>query len=248
MNKLEIIDLHVEVKGIEIIKGVTLTFHAGKTHALMGPNGSGKSTLAKALMGHPAYIITKGKVILNGKDITKEKTHEKAKLGLFLSFQYPKEIEGVTISNFLRAARNAIKKDKLSIVQFHKHLKEKMAELKIDPAFRRRYLNVGFSGGEKKKAEILQLSILEPKYAILDETDSGTDVDAIKIISQGIQKVKKNNNMAIIVITHYNKFLDYLQPDEVSILVNGKIVATGGHELANKIEEQGFEGVIENAN
>jgi Fe-S cluster assembly ATP-binding protein len=244
---LEIIDLHVEVEGKEIIKGVSLQFEKGKVHALMGPNGSGKSTLANALMGHPKYKITKGQVILDGEDITNIKTDLKAKAGLFLSFQYPKAISGITISNFLRASYNSLKENKLSILNFHKMLKEKMKELNMDPSFSKRYLNVGFSGGEKKKAEILQLSILEPKYAVLDETDSGTDVDAIKIIAHGINKTKETTNMTIIVITHYNKFLNYLSPDTISIINDGKIIEQGTVDLAHKIEEEGFEGIIQNA-
>ena len=243
MKKLEIKDLHIEVNGTEIIKGVSLTFHSGKVHALMGPNGSGKSTLANALMGHPKYKITKGQIILNGKDITHEKTNIRANLGLFLSFQYPAEITGVTISNFLRTAVNNKREKKYSIVEFHNLIKERMKELSIDPIFVKRYINEGFSGGEKKKMEILQLSMLEPKYALLDETDSGMDVDAIRIVAEGINKVKENKDMGIILITHYQRILDYLQPDEVSILFKGKIVATGGQELAKRIEKEGFEGV-----
>ncbi|MSR86134.1 Fe-S cluster assembly ATPase SufC [Candidatus Woesearchaeota archaeon] len=243
MKKLEIKDLHIEVNGTEIIKGVSLTFQSGKVHALMGPNGSGKSTLANALMGHPKYKITKGHIILDGKDITHEKPNIRANLGLFLSFQYPAEITGVTINNFLRTAVNNKREKKYSIVEFHNLLKEKMKELNIDISFIKRYINEGFSGGEKKKMEILQLSMLEPKYALLDETDSGMDVDAIRIVAEGINKVKQNKDMGIILITHYQRILDYLQPDEVSILFKGKIVATGGQELAKRIEKEGFEGV-----
>ncbi len=244
MKKLEIKDLYVEVNGTEIIKGVTLTFHSGKTHALMGPNGSGKSTLANAIMGHPKYKITKGKIILDRKDITNEKANIRANLGLFLSFQYPAEITGVTISNFLRTAVNNKREKKYSIVEFHTILKEKMKELGMESSFMKRYLNEGFSGGEKKRTEILQLSLLEPEFALLDETDSGLDVDAIRIVADGINKVKKTKNMGIILITHYQRILEYIQPDEVSILYNGKIITQGGKELAEKIEKEGFEGVI----
>ena len=247
MKKLEIIDLHVEVDGIQIINGVTLTLFPGKVHALMGPNGSGKSTIAHTLMGHPKYKVTKGQILLDGKDITHMKPHLRAKEGLFLSFQYPAEISGVTISNFLRTAWNNLHTEKISILDFHKFLKEKMAELQIDPAFSKRYLNEGFSGGEKKRAEILQLAVLEPKYAVLDETDSGTDVDAIKIIADGVNKVRKDKAMGVIVITHYNRFLEYLMPDEVSVLYKGKIIAHGGYEVAKEIEKKGFEGVIAHA-
>ena len=245
MKKLEVIDLHVEVDGIEIIKGISLTFEQGKVHAIMGPNGSGKSTLAHALMGHPKYKITQGKIILDGKDITNEKANVRAKEGLFLSFQYPAEISGVTISNFLRTALNSVKEKKYSIIEFHNILKEKMNELKMDISFNKRYLNEGFSGGEKKRAEILQLMLLEPKYALLDETDSGLDVDALKIVADGINKVR-GKEMGIAVITHYNKFLEYLTPDEVSILYKGKIISHGGFEVAKKIEVQGFDEIIKN--
>ena len=235
---LEIIDLHVELDGKEIIKGINLIFHSGEIHALMGPNGSGKSTLALALMGHPNCKITQGKILLDGEDITNIKPAERARKGLFLSFQYPAEIPGVTIRNFLRTAVNNLREDKYSVVEFHNLLKEKMAELKIDYSFASRYLNDGLSGGEKKRIEILQLMMLKPKYALLDETDSGLDVDAIKIVAEGINKVK--SQMGIIVITHYNRFLEYLNPNQVSILVNGKIVKTGVFELAQQIEAEGF--------
>ncbi|MBI2669159.1 Fe-S cluster assembly ATPase SufC [Candidatus Woesearchaeota archaeon] len=238
---LEIKDLHVEVEGTEIIKGVSLTFHSGKIHALMGPNGSGKSTLANALMGHPKYKITSGKVLLDGKDLTHEKTHLRAKAGLFLSFQYPTEISGVTIGSFLRTAYNTIHEKQLNVVEFHALLKEKMSLLNMDSSFSRRHLNEGLSGGEKKKTEMLQLIVLQPRYALLDETDSGLDVDSIKIVAEGIQQARKlRPAMSLIVITHYNRFLEYLMPDEVSIIQQGKIVAQGSYELAKKIEQRGF--------
>ena len=247
-QKLEIIDLHVEVNGKEIIKGVSLTFNAGKVHALMGPNGSGKSTLAHALMGHPKYKITKGKIVLNGEDITAAKPEVRAQKGLFLSFQYPSEISGVTISNFLRTAVNNLREKRglptYPVVDFHKLLKEKMAQLKIDGSFSKRYLNEGFSGGEKKRMEMLQLSMLEPTYALLDETDSGMDVDSIKTVAEGIERIRQEREMSIIVITHYSKFLEYLKPDAVSVLSSGKIVKSGGYELAKQINEQGFEGLV----
>ena len=246
-KKLEIIDLHVEVDGKEIIKGVTLTFYPGKVHALMGPNGSGKSTLAHALMGHPKYKITQGKILLDGEDITAAKPEVRAQKGLFLSFQYPSEISGVTISNFLRTAVNNLREKKglpmYSVVDFHKLLKEKMAQLKIDSSFSKRYLNEGFSGGEKKRMEMLQLAMLEPSYALLDETDSGLDVDAMKTVAESVDKIRQEKEMSIIVITHYSKFLDYLKPDAVSVLSNGKIIKSGSHELAQQINEQGFEGL-----
>lgn len=241
---LEIKDLHVEVDGKEIIKGVSLSFNPGKVHALMGPNGSGKSTLLLAIMGHPKYKITKGKIILDGEDITSEKTELRAKKGLFLSFQYPAEVNGVTISNFLRTAVNSQREKPYSVVEFHQLLKQKMAELKIDPSFSKRDLNVGFSGGEKKRAEILQLMLLEPRYAFLDETDSGLDIDAIKIVAEGIKKLHLETGMSIIMITHYNRFLEYFTPDQISVISEGKIIAQGGADLAQKIEREGFEKII----
>ena len=237
---LEISNLHVEVDGTEIIQGVTLSFQPGKIYALMGPNGSGKSTLAHALLGHPKYKITDGEIVLDGKDITREKTHLRAKEGLFLSFQYPAEITGVTIGNFLRTAVNNLQEKKHSVVEFHGLLKEKMSLLKMDPSFARRYLNEGFSGGEKKRAEILQLLMLEPKYAILDEPDSGTDVDTLKHISGGINVIKGHSNTGMIIITHYNKILEYVKPDKVLVLVNGKIVDSGSAQLAEEVENTGY--------
>lgn len=244
MKSLEIKDLHVEVDGIEILKGVTLTFSPEKVHVLMGPNGSGKSSLAHAIMGHPKYKVTKGQIILDGKDITYMKPHLRAKEGVFLSFQYPAEISGVSISNFLRTAWNNLHEEKLSIIDFHKLLKEKMAELKMDPSFGKRSINEGFSGGEKKKAEILQMLLLNPRYAILDETDSGTDVDALKTVAESVNGMRKKSEIGIIIITHYNRFLEYMTPDEVSVMSKGKIIAQGSYDLAKEIEEKGFEGVI----
>lgn len=249
--KLEIVDLHVEAKGTKIIKGVTITFYPGKIHALMGPNGAGKSTLAHAIMGHPKYKITKGKIILNGEDITCAKPEVRAQKGLFLSFQYPLEISGVTISNFLRTAVNNLREKKglapHSVIGFYKLLKEKMARSKMDASFSKRYLNEGFSGGEKKRMEMLQLLMLEPKYALMDETDSGLDVDAMKTVAEGLEKIRKELDAGIIVITHYPRFLQCLKPDAVSIMYGGKIVKTGSYELAQQIEKQGF-NEIKNGN
>ncbi len=244
MKRLEIIDLHVEVNGKEIIKGVTLTFYQGKVHALMGPNGSGKSTLAHAIMGHPKYKISQGKILLDGEEITMAKPEVRAQKGIFLSFQYPSEISGVTISYFLRTAVNNLREKKglatYSVVDFHRLLKEKMAQLKIDASFSKRYLNEGFSGGEKKRMEMLQLAMLEPGYALLDETDSGLDVDAMKTVAEGIEQVRKERETGIVIITHYNKFLEYVKPDSVSVLYEGKIVQSGGYEVAQHIEKKGF--------
>ncbi len=244
MKKLEIIDLHVEVEGTKIIKGVSFTFYSGKVHALMGPNGSGKSSLAHAIMGHPKYKVTHGKIILDGKDITTEKAEVRARAGLFLSFQYPAEIAGVTINNFLRTAVNNLREKPYSVVEFHQLLKQKMERLKMDASFSRRDLNAGFSGGEKKRAEILQLLALEPRYAFLDETDSGLDVDAIKIVAEGVNTIRREKEMSLIIITHYNRFLEFIAPDEVSVLYQGKVIAYGGVELAQKIELEGFAGII----
>ena len=240
MSKLEIKDLHVSVEGKEILKGINLDIIKGETTVIMGPNGSGKSTLANTIMGHPKYQITSGKIILDGEDITNLKPNEKAKKGLFLSFQYPSEISGVTVSNFLRTALTSLKGEKISVLDFHKLLKEKMKALNMDTTLTKRYLNEGFSGGEKKKTEILQMMVLNPKYAILDETDSGLDVDALKAVASGI-KSTINPNVGILVITHYNRILDYLTPNKVHIMQSGKITKSGGAELAKEIESKGFE-------
>lgn len=240
MNKLEIKNLHAGIKDKEILKGINLEINLGEVHALMGPNGAGKSCLASVLMGDPKYKITEGKIILDGKDITNLGPTEKAKLGLFLSFQYPSEIPGVSLSNFLRTAYNSINKEKLGVIEFHDFLKEKMEKLGIKTSFSKRYLNQGFSGGEKKRAEILQMSILNPKYSILDECDSGLDVDSLKIIGEGISNIH-GKDKGILIITHYYRILKYLSPDRVSILVNGKIIKTGGKSLALEIEKDGFD-------
>jgi Fe-S cluster assembly ATP-binding protein len=210
----------------------------------MGPNGSGKSTLANVLMGDPKYEVTKGRILLDGEDITKLAPNERAKMGIFLSFQYPAEIAGVTVSNFLRTAWNSIKEEQLDVLSFHKKLKEKMEGLKMDESFRKRYINEGFSGGEKKRAEILQMSVLEPKFAILDETDSGLDIDSIKIVGEGVNNMK-GPEMGILIITHYYRILNFITPDRVHILVNGKIVEEGGKELAEKIEKEGFDSYLD---
>lgn len=240
MSRLEIKDLHVSVNGEEILHGVNLIVDLGKVHVLMGPNGSGKSTLANVLMGNPKYEIEKGQILLDGEDITELAPNERAKKGLFLSFQYPSEVTGVTMSNFLRTAYNSVKNTNINVVDFHKMLKEKMKELEIDSAFSRRYVNEGFSGGEKKRAEILQMAVLEPKYAILDETDSGLDVGSIKIVGNAVNKMK-NPNRSILIITHYYRILHYIHPDEASIMIDGKIVQTGGKELAEEVEKNGFD-------
>ena len=240
MTTLEIKNLHVSVDGIEILKGINLEVKSGEVNTIMGPNGSGKSTLAYVLMGHPKYKIEKGQILLDGEDITSLSPDKRAKKGLFLSFQYPQEVSGVTLANFLRTAVNSLREEKISVMDFKKLLDQKLSLLEMDQSFGKRYLNEGFSGGEKKKAEILQLAVLQPKIAILDETDSGTDVDALKIISNGINAVAKQQNMGILLITHYDRILQYIKTDKVHILVDGKIVKTGGPELATDIEEAGY--------
>ena len=269
-NLIEIKDLHVSVEGKEILKGLNLTLEAGKVNALMGPNGSGKSTLANTLMGHPKYEVTSGKIIFKGKDITKMPADERAREGLFLSFQYPSEVSGITISNLLRSALNARRgeKDKIPLIEFKKVIDEKMALLKMDKKFMMRYLNEGFSGGEKKKAEILQLLVLNPTLAILDETDSGLDIDALRIVSEGVNafmnktdeiKDRKNEKKSekkkiervlkkdkcCLIITHYKRILEYVKPDHVFIMVNGKIVLEGKGDLVNHLEEKGYGWVQE---
>lgn len=239
-DKLVIDDLNVSVEGKQILKGVSLELSKGEVVAIMGPNGSGKSTLAHTLMGHPKYKIDSGKIMLNGEDITSTPTHERSRKGLFLSFQYPAEISGVTLTNFLRTAVNARRKEPVSVVDFHKLIKEKMKLLTMDEQFRKRYINEGFSGGEKKRAEILQMLILEPMYAILDETDSGLDVDALKIVAQGISTLK-GDERGIMLITHYYRILDYITPDKVYVMIDGRIARSGGADLAREIEKHGFD-------
>lgn len=236
---LQIKDLHVEIEGKEILKGINMKLELGKVNALMGPNGSGKSTLANVIMGHPGYKITQGKILFNGEDITNLKPNERAKKGLFLSFQYPQEVSGVTISNFLRTSLNNLKEQKIGVMEFHTLLNEKLKLLNMPEEFSERYLNEGFSGGEKKKSEILQLSILNPKLAILDETDSGLDIDALRIVSEGINSFM-NENKCILIITHYKRILEYLTPNKLFIMINGKIIKEGGAKLVDTLEKEGY--------
>lgn len=236
---LKIENLRTQVEDKDILKGLDLTINTGEIHVIMGPNGAGKSTLANAIMGNPTYAVTEGRVFFEGEDITEEAVDERARRGIFMSFQSPLEIPGITVENFLRTAKATISGEPQKALAFRKLLKEKMDELGMDVSYASRYLNDGFSGGEKKKNEILQMAILDPKLAILDETDSGLDVDAVKIVSEGVGKFFRDDN-AILVITHHNKILNNLKPDFVHILVDGKIVETGGSELVEEIERNGF--------
>ena len=245
-DELIIKDLHVSVEGQRILNGVNLVVKKGEVCALMGPNGSGKSTLAYTLMGHPKYAVDKGEAWYKGKNIFELKPDERAKLGLFLSFQYPQEIPGVSVSNFLRTAYNAVKPNQISVPDFVKLLKEKMKLLKIDDSFSRRYLNEGFSGGEKKRAEILQLAVLQPEMAILDETDSGLDIDSLKIVAEGVNSML-NPNFGALIITHYQRILSYVTPDRIHIMVKGRIVKSGGKELAHELEAKGYDEIIKEA-
>jgi len=238
-NILEIKDLHVSVEGKEILNGINLLIKKGEVHAIMGPNGSGKSTLANAIMGHPKFEVTRGSVLFEGKNLEKLSADKRAKLGLFLSFQHPLEIPGLKFKTFLRSAFNSVSKEKLSFMDFNKLLEEKMKVLALDGSLINRSLNEGFSGGEKKKAEILQMLILNPKLALLDETDSGLDIDSLKLICESINSLKKEEFSGLI-ITHYKRILTYLKPDFVHVLSEGKIVKSRGHEFADEIEEKGF--------
>ena len=242
-DELVIKDLHVSVEGQQILKGVNLTVRKGEVCALMGPNGSGKSTLAYTLMGHPKYTVDKGEAWYKGKNILELAPDERAKLGLFLSFQYPQEIPGVSVSNFLRTAYNAVKPNQISVPDFVKLLKDKMKLLKIHDTFSRRYLNEGFSGGEKKRTEILQLAVLQPDMAILDETDSGLDIDSLKVVAEGVNTLL-GPNLGVLIITHYQRILDYVTPDKIHIMVKGRIVKSGGKELAHELEAKGYDEII----
>ncbi|MGI6611553.1 MAG: Fe-S cluster assembly ATPase SufC [Limnochordia bacterium] len=245
---LDISNLQVSVEKTPILKGLSLSVHGGEVHAIMGPNGSGKSTLAFTLMGHPRYEVTGGSVLLNGQDILGLAPDERSKAGLFLAFQYPSEVPGVSVANFLRAAVNARRAQgqELSLMQFTRKLREKMAMLEMDAAFASRYLNEGFSGGEKKRNEVLQMAMLEPKIAILDETDSGLDIDALRVVSNGVNQLL-SPELGVIVITHYQRILEYLRPDFVHVLMDGRIVRSGGRELADELEERGYDWIREEA-
>jgi Fe-S cluster assembly ATP-binding protein len=245
-------DLHVSIEGKEILKGVNLSINRGEVHALMGPNGSGKSTLANALMGHPRYEVTGGRVIFKGEDILGLRPDQRARKGLFLAFQYPTAIPGVTMVNFLRASLKAVRGSDVPVREFRAILKETMDLLKVDESFARRYVNDGFSGGEKKRAEVLQLGILRPEMAVLDETDSGLDIDALRTVAEGVSALM-GPSMGVLLITHYQRILNYIKPDFVHVLYAGRIVKSGGRELAEELEAKGYEwitqeyGVLEGA-
>ena len=239
MSLLNLKNVKSEVEGKEILKGVDLTINKGEVHVIMGPNGAGKSTLASILVGHPKHEVVGGQILLEDEDITELEVDERAQKGIFLSFQYPEEIPGLTVEDFLRTAKEAVTGEKQYIMQFHNELVEKMEKLHINPEYAERHLNVGFSGGEKKKNEILQMAVLEPKLAILDETDSGLDIDATKIVFEGVQKLKTKDT-ALLIITHYDKVLEYLKPDFVHVLMDGKRVKSGGIEIVEAIEKDGY--------
>lgn len=250
MSELSIRNVHVSIDGKEILKGVDLTIRQGEIHALMGPNGTGKSTLAYALMGHPSYVITDGEVWFKGQNILELEPDQRSHLGIFLAFQYPVAIPGVSVANFLRSALNARRKadnpeDKgVPIPEFRKLLKERMDLLKMDHSFAGRYLNEGFSGGEKKRAEILQMAALRPEIAILDETDSGLDIDALRIVSEGVNALR-SEELGVLVITHYQRILNYIKPDYVHIMLGGRVVESGGPDLALHLEEHGYDWIRE---
>jgi Fe-S cluster assembly ATP-binding protein len=241
---LKIENLHVRTEDREILHGVDLTVAKGETHALMGPNGSGKSTLANTIMGNPTYEVTEGKIILDGEDLTEAAPDERARAGLFMAFQYPATIPGVSVANFLRMAVNATRDEPIKVKEFGQLLKQHMDLLKIDRAFTSRYLNEGFSGGEKKRAEILQLAMLAPQIAVLDETDSGLDIDALRIVSDGVNTLRESDR-GFLVITHYTRILEYVKPEFVHIMLDGRIVREGGRELADELEDKGYEWVRE---
>lgn len=243
---LKIIDLHATVEGIEILKGINLEIHAGEVHAVMGPNGSGKSTLSKVIAGHPAYEVTKGQVIFEGEDILELEPDERARKGVFLAFQYPVEVPGVSNAMLIRQGVNNIRKerglDELDPLEFEDFIQDKLKIVQMDDRFMDRSVNDGFSGGEKKRNEILQLAAMEPKLALMDETDSGLDIDALRIVSEGINQIKSDKN-AFLLVTHYQRILNYITPDKVHVLMGGRIVKSGGKELALQLEEKGYDWI-----
>ena len=251
MSTLEISDLHVQVDTAEgvkqILKGVTLTIKPGETHAVMGPNGSGKSTLAYTIAGHPKYTVTGGSITLDGADVLTMSVDERARAGLFLAMQYPVEVPGVSVSNFLRTAKTAVSGEAPKLRTWVKDMKAAMDQLQMDPTFAERNVNEGFSGGEKKRHEILQLELLKPKIAILDETDSGLDIDALKVVSEGVNRVKAGGDIGVLLITHYTRILRYIAPDFVHVFVGGRFVEEGGPELAEQLEAEGYERFLAKA-
>jgi len=250
MSELDIRNLHVSIEGREILKGVNLSVKQGEVHALMGPNGTGKSTLAYTLLGHPSYEVTQGEVWFKGQNVIELEPDQRSHLGLFLAFQYPVAIPGVTVANFMRSALNAHRRSQnpddkgMAIPEFRRLLKAKMELLKMDPSFAGRYLNEGFSGGEKKRAEVLQMAALQPEIAIMDETDSGLDIDALRIVSEGVNTLR-GPDLGVLVITHYQRILNYIKPDFVHIMLDGRIAETGGPELALHLEEHGYDWLRE---
>jgi Fe-S cluster assembly ATP-binding protein len=251
MAVLEIRDLHVSVETDQgtkpILKGVDLTIREGETHAIMGPNGSGKSTLAYTIAGHPKYTVESGSITLDGEDILAMSVDERARAGLFLAMQYPVEIPGVTVTNFLRTAKTAVDGEAPAVRSWIKDVRESMANLRMDSSFAERNVNEGFSGGEKKRHEILQLELLKPTFAVLDETDSGLDVDALKIVSEGVNRAKENTGLGVLLITHYTRILRYIKPDFVHVFVAGRVAEQGGPELADRLEDEGYDRYLSDA-
>jgi Fe-S cluster assembly ATP-binding protein len=239
---LKIEDLQVEIGGQEIVKGLNLEVGEGEIHAIMGPNGSGKSTLANVLMGHPRYEVTGGSITFQGEDIFELEPDERAKLGMFLAFQYPSEVPGVSVANFLRTAVNSVREEELSPMEMYRLLQEKMSIMQMDPKFAERYLNEGFSGGEKKRNEILQMLMLDSKLAIMDETDSGLDIDALQVVARGVNELR-GPEFSAVIITHYQRILRYIEPDHVHVMLDGRLVTSGGKELAEELEEKGYDWV-----
>jgi Fe-S cluster assembly ATP-binding protein len=243
---LSVTDLRAGIEGREILKGLSLCIKPGEVHAIMGPNGSGKSTLSKVLAGHPGYHVLSGQVTFEGEDLLALEPDERARKGLFLAFQYPQEIAGVSIMNFLRTALNARREKEMPVAEFRKLLQEKMSMLEMDKSFATRFVNDGFSGGEKKRNEILQMAVLEPRLAVLDETDSGLDIDALKIVANGVNRIRQESaaKPAVLVITHYHRILDHLKPDYVHVLSDGRLVKSGGPELALELERRGYDWIV----
>lgn len=246
MSELVIKNLHISIEDTEILKGVNLTMNTGEIHAVMGPNGAGKSTLAAAIMGHPAYEVTEGEVLLDGEDLLELDVDERARAGMFLGVQYPSEIQGITNAEFIRTAINARRPedDQINIMEFINRLDEKMEVLEMDQDMAERFLNEGFSGGEKKRNEILQLLMIEPTFAILDEIDSGLDIDALRVVAEGINSMR-GEEFGALIITHYQRLLNYIEPDFVHIMIDGRVVKTGDKELAERLEAEGYKGIVE---